>query len=139
MNRSINGTLKLDRMRSLNPSSQSNFSHSLDMGRQQFPSAPSPIPQEKYPFVANRQECLPSKMLEFQILFRGAYSPQGFQIFGIGLGGSWCYSISTPPSLDYATSFLCHLPSQLPMKSIGAVNGGGCGSGLVGIQHGVGS
>ena len=48
------------------------------------------------------------------------------------------------PSFDSTTSFLCHLPLQLPMKSIGAVNGGGCGSGVgvfahrVAVQHGFG-
>jgi len=43
---------------------------------------------------------------------------------------------STALSLfDFATSFLCHLRSQLPMKSIGAMNGGGCGSRLVVAVH----
>ena len=32
---------------------------------------------------------------------------------------------------DFATSFLFHLRSQLPMKSIGLTNGGGSGSGPV--------
>jgi len=47
-------------------------------------------------------------------------------------------------SFDPGASFLCHLPSQLLMKSIGAVNGGGCGSGVgvfahrVAVQHGAG-
>ena len=50
----------------------------------------------------------------------------------------------TLPSSDSATSFLCHLPLQLPMKPIGAINGGGCGSGAgvfshrVVVQHGAG-
>jgi len=44
----------------------------------------------------------------------------------------WWVLVSNPtlPSFDSATSFLCHLPLQLPMKSIGAINGGGCGSGV---------
>jgi len=44
-----------------------------------------------------------------------------------------CFFITSPAVslLDFATSFLCHLRSQIPMKSIGSTNGGGCGSGLV--------
>jgi hypothetical protein len=50
-------------------------------------------------------------------------------------GGSWCQSKTAPPLFDFATSFLCHLRSELPMKSIGSANGGGCGSGLVVLAH----
>ena len=52
-------------------------------------------------------------------------------------GGSSYQSKSTPPSFARATSFLCHLPSQLPMKSISTINGGGCGSGLIVLAHSV--
>jgi len=44
-----------------------------------------------------------------------------------------CFFESSPgvSLFDFATSFLFHLRSQLPMKSIGSTNGGGSGSGLV--------
>ena len=41
----------------------------------------------------------------------------------------WWVLVSNPALLYFgcATLFLCHLPSQPPMKSIGSALGGGCG------------
>ena len=50
-------------------------------------------------------------------------------------GGSSCQQKPAPPSFDFDISFFCRLRWQLPMKSIGFANGGGCGSCVIVFAH----